>query len=80
MLCTDRCEPKSRIQLGIRAKAWMVGLGGQGGLGDGPWPPGALTGLTCQGTATFMVAIALSNTITIAACWLSGTEHTSCLY
>jgi hypothetical protein len=80
MLCTDRCEPKFRIQQGVRAKAWMVGLGGQGGWGDGPRPPGALTGLTCQGTAAFMFAIALSNTFTIAACWLLGTKHTSCLY
>jgi hypothetical protein len=39
-----------------------------------------VTGLTCQGTAAFMVAIALSNTFMIAACRLAGTEHTSYLY
>ncbi len=59
----------------------LVGRGEQGGWGDGPRPPGVRTGLVCQGMgAVFIIAIALSMILTIAACQLSGTEHISCLY
>ena len=52
-----------------------------GGWGDGSGPPGVPTGLPCQApVAAFIIANALSMTLTIDACRLVGTVQTSCLY
>jgi hypothetical protein len=54
---------------------------GRRGWGDGPGLPGVPTGLPCQASAAaFIVAYALSMTLTIAACRLVATVQTSCLY
>ena len=52
-----------------------------GGGDDGPGPPGVPTGWPCQApAAAFIVANALSITLTTAACLLGATAQTSCLY
>jgi hypothetical protein len=76
-----RCTPSQWVQWPVRGAARVIVQGEKGGGGDGPRPPGILTGLPCQGAgAAFMVANAPSSTLAIAAWQLSDTEHTLCLY
>ncbi len=76
-----RCAPSQWAQWPVRGAARVVVQGGKGGGGDGPQPPGILTGLPYKGAGVaFMVANAPSSTLAIAAWWLLDTMHTSCLY
>ena len=74
---TDRLGPSCSTHV-------LGGCEEEGGGGDGPGPPGVLTGRPCQAPAAafaaFIIANAPSITLTITACRLVATAQTSCLY